>query len=115
MRSQVLKNKHLVFSGLVPKHMKLEQMKAYLVAKSLGANITQNISRETTHLVAVVAGTQKYNLARERRNIKIVSPDWLWSCAERWECVDEAVFPLDPKKPSTMREPPPHCHSPGKQ
>lgn len=54
------------------------------------------------------------NAARKRKaEIKVVTPEWLWSCAERWECVEEKLFPLDPLKPSKMRQPPPHCHSPG--
>lgn len=114
LRSKILVGTHLVFSGLVPNHMKLEQSKAFQIAKSLGANVQQNINDDTTHLVAVTAGTIKYNTARKKSNIRIVTPDWLWSCAERWECVDERVFPVDPKKPSKMRQPPAHCHSPGK-
>lgn len=61
----------------------------------------------------VSLGTFKANAARKRPDIKIVTPDWLWSCAERWECVEEKLFPLDPSKPSKMRQPPAHCHSPG--
>lgn len=114
IRSQILVGTHLVFSGLVPNHMKLEQSKAYQIAKSLGANVQQNINDDTTHLVAVTAGTIKFNTARKKIKIHIVTPDWLWSCAERWERVEERIFPLDPKKPSKMRQPPPHCHSPGK-
>lgn len=51
------------------------------------------------------------NKARRRNGIKIVTPDWLWSCAERWEHVEECLFPLTPK-PSKNRHPPPHCSSP---
>ncbi|KAJ6642004.1 RNA polymerase II subunit A C-terminal domain phosphatase [Pseudolycoriella hygida] len=112
IRSEVLVGKTLVFSGLVPNHLKLEQSRAYLIAKGLGANVRQQLTSDTTHLVAVTAGTFKANAARKRPDIKIVTPDWLWSCAERWECVEEKLFPLDPSKPSKMRQPPPHCHSP---
>lgn len=113
IRSEVLVGKNLVFSGLVPNHMKLEQSKVYQIAKSLGANITQILDKRTTHLVAVTAGTFKVNAAKKRSNIKIVRPDWLWSCAERWECVEERLFPLNSNKTNKMRQPPPHCHSPG--
>lgn len=113
IRSEVLVGKTLVFSGLVPTQVKLEKSKAYLIARSLGANVTQLLTDETTHLVASTAGTFKANAARKNPNIKIVSPDWLWTCAERWECVEEKLFPLDPQKPSITRQPPAHCHSPG--
>ncbi|KAJ8929197.1 hypothetical protein NQ314_018146 [Rhamnusium bicolor] len=59
VRSNILKGCKLVFSGLVPTHIKLEQSKAYQVAKSLGAVVTQDIEDDTTHLVAVRPGTAK--------------------------------------------------------
>lgn len=114
IRSKVLVGTNLVFSGLVPNHMKVEQSKAYRIAKSLGANVQNNLNDDTTHLVAVTAGTIKFNTARKKSKIQIVTPDWLWTCAERWERVEEKLFPVDPKKPSKMRQPPAHCHSPGK-
>lgn len=112
IRSEVLVGKTLVFSGLVPNQIKLEKSRAYLIARSLGANVTQQLTEETTHLVASTAGTFKVNAARKLPNIRIVSPEWLWTCAERWECVDERLYPLDPKKASKTRQPPAHCHSP---
>lgn len=108
----MLVGKTLVFSGLVPNQIKLEKSRAYLIARSLGANVTQQLGEETTHLVASTAGTFKVNAARKSSTIKIVSPEWLWTCAERWECVEEVLFPLDSKKASKTRQPPAHCHSP---
>uniref|UniRef100_A0A1I8Q3D7 RNA polymerase II subunit A C-terminal domain phosphatase n=1 Tax=Stomoxys calcitrans TaxID=35570 RepID=A0A1I8Q3D7_STOCA len=112
IRSEVLKNCNLVFSGLVPTNMKLQQSRAYFIAKSLGAEVSQNINTDTTHLVAVSAGTFKVNAAKKNPHIKIVNVNWLWSCAERWEHVEEKLFPLDRKVRSKQRQPPAHCHSP---
>ncbi|KRT84510.1 hypothetical protein AMK59_1798 [Oryctes borbonicus] len=111
VRAQVLKGCNLVFSGLVPTHIKLINSKAYQVAKSLGANVTQDLQEDTTHLVAVRPGTAKVNAGRRRKNIKIVTPDWLWTCAERWEHVNETIYPLN-RRGSKNRHPPPHCSSP---
>lgn len=111
VRSNVLKGCKLVFSGLVPTHIKLEQSKAYQVARSLGAIVTQDLEDDSTHLVAVRPGTAKVNAGRRKKNLKIVTPDWLWCCAERWEHVDERIFPLN-SKGSKNRHPPPHCSSP---
>lgn len=83
VRGRVLKNCKLVFSGLVPTRTKLEHSKAYLVARSLGATVTQNLEEDTTHLVAVRPGTVKVNAGKKKRGLKIVTPDWLWCCAER--------------------------------
>lgn len=56
VKGEVLSGTSLVFSGLVPTHQKLETSRAYLVAKSLGAEVTQDYTENTTHLVAVRAG-----------------------------------------------------------
>lgn len=112
IRSEVLRGCNLVFSGLVPTNMKLQQSRAYFIAKSLGAEVSQNILENTTHLVAVTAGTFKVNAAKKNAKIKIVNTNWLWSCAERWEHVEELLFPLDRKMRSNKRQPPAHCHSP---
>lgn len=56
IRSEVLIGKVLVFSGLVPNHLKLEQSRAYLIAKGLGATVRQQLTSDTTHLVAATAG-----------------------------------------------------------
>ncbi|CAG9765868.1 unnamed protein product [Ceutorhynchus assimilis] len=111
VKRKVLNGCKLVFSGLVPTHYKLEQSKAFQVAKSLGAEVQADLDDETTHLVAVRPGTAKVNAGRRKKNLAIVTADWLWCCAERWEHVDEKIFPLN-SKGSKNRHPPPHCSSP---
>lgn len=113
IRGEILRGQTLVFSGLVPNQQRLEVSKAFVIARRMGANVKQQLTDDTTHLVAATSGTFKVNAARKRPEIRVVTPEWLWSCAERWECVEERLFPLDPLRPSKMRQPPPHCHSPG--
>ncbi|KAK2579346.1 hypothetical protein KPH14_008297 [Odynerus spinipes] len=111
VRAQVLKGTCLTFSGLIPTHQKLNQSRAYKVARAFGAEVTQDLTEKTTHLVAIRPGTAKVNAAKKRGDIKIVNPDWLWACAERWEHVDERLFPLTTKARAS-RIPPAHCSSP---
>ncbi|KAK3908662.1 RNA polymerase II subunit A C-terminal domain phosphatase [Frankliniella fusca] len=111
VRKRVLKGTNLVFSGLVPNNIPLEKSRAYQVAISLGACVTQDLKKNTTHLVAVRPGTAKVNSARRMKNVCMVTADWLWVSAERWERVDEKVFPLSRNRAGT-RHPPPHCGSP---
>ncbi|KAG7201700.1 hypothetical protein KM043_004428 [Ampulex compressa] len=111
VRGQVLKGVHLTFSGLIPTHQKLHQSRAYKVARAFGAEVAQDLTDKTTHLVAIKPGTAKANVAKRNGNIKIVNSDWLWTCAERWEHVDERLFPLTAKGRAS-RIPPPHCSSP---
>lgn len=108
LRSQVLVGRRLVFSGVVPNHIALEDSRAYQIAVGLGAQVDTEIGEETTHLVAACLGTFKVNSAKKFANVKLVTPDWLWTCAERWEVVEERLFPVA-KTPSKMRQPPPHC------
>lgn len=56
VKCEVLAGTSLVFSGLVPTHQRLQTSRAYQVAKSLGAEVTQDYTVKTTHLVAVRAG-----------------------------------------------------------
>lgn len=69
------------------------------------------VSIDTTHLVAATSGTFKVNNAKKCPRIKIVNAGWLWTCAERWEHVEEQLFPLD-RNIKSKRQPPAHCHSP---
>lgn len=44
IRSEVLTDCNLVFSGLVPTNMKLQHSRAYFIARSLGAHVNQSIN-----------------------------------------------------------------------
>ncbi|XP_060805701.1 RNA polymerase II subunit A C-terminal domain phosphatase [Amyelois transitella] len=117
VKSEVLSGASLVFSGLVPTHQRLETSRAYLVARSLGAEVTQDFTENSTHLVAVRSGTAKVNASRRLGDNKggklhVVAPEWLWACAERWERVDERLYPLQRGGQSSSRRPPAHCSSP---
>ncbi|XP_049876843.1 RNA polymerase II subunit A C-terminal domain phosphatase [Pectinophora gossypiella] len=116
VKSKVLTGCSLVFSGLVPTHQRLETSRAYLVARSLGAEVTQDFTEDTTHLVAVRSGTAKVNATRRmgdgKNKMQVVTPEWLWTCAERWERVDERLYPLQRGGQSSSRRPPAHCSSP---
>lgn len=94
VKQKVLKDCNLVFSGLVPSHTPLQQSRAYMVAVSLGATVSADVSAACTHLVAARPGTAKINSSRRHKGIMIVTPLWLWHCAERWERLDERLFPL---------------------
>ena len=56
-------------------------------------------------MVAAKLGTLKVKDAQKLGNIKLVTPDWLWSCAERWEHVDERLYPLSEWSTVTLKPP----------
>ncbi len=61
-------------------------------------------------MVAARLGTVKVNEAKKLKDVHVVTPDWLWCCAERWERVNERLFPLTKTTRVTLK-PPPHCIS----
>ena len=118
VRRKTLSGVTMVLSGVDPMNVPPEKSKARSVARSLGAVVAESIrAGETTHLVAARLGTAKVNEAKKAGNVHVVTPDWLWCCAERWEKVDERLFPLTKTSKATLK-PPAHCTSseiPGQQ
>ena len=102
VRKKVLKGMNIMFSGVFPLNQIPESCPAYRVAEALGASVHLNFvaptsSKDlagTTHLVAAKLGTQKVKVAAKCKGVHIINPDWLWSCADRWEHVNECLFPL---------------------
>lgn len=109
LKSEVLVGISITFSGLVPNNVKIEYSRPYLIATNLGAKVSNEITEETTHLVAASMGTQKVYQAQKIKKIQIVTPAWLWTCAERWERVEEKLFPVTSNRSHKMRHVPAHC------
>lgn len=40
------------------------------------------------------SGTEKVRQAQGCKHLHVVNPEWLWACLERWERVEEQLFPL---------------------
>lgn len=101
LRSKVLYGQTIVFTSVIPQafYGPASHHRAYIVARQLGAKVEDQISNATTHLVATKRGTSKYQDAQKRKEqkIKMVSLDWLWCCSERWEHVNEKLFPIPSK------------------
>ncbi|XP_044149297.1 RNA polymerase II subunit A C-terminal domain phosphatase isoform X1 [Bufo gargarizans] len=100
LKSKVLENTVIAFSGLHPTNFPVERTREYYHARSLGAIICKNLvlndddPGKVTHLIAARAGTEKVRQAQNSKRLHVVNPDWLWSCLERWERVEEQLFPL---------------------
>ncbi|KAB7503416.1 RNA polymerase II subunit A C-terminal domain phosphatase [Armadillidium nasatum] len=121
-RKKVLSGCHLVLSCVVPQNTALIDSKVYHIATSLGATVSSKIIAKakgkdhpdlnyTTHVVAANQHTEKVHQAKRLKNIKIVTPNWLWCCAERWEHVDERLFELtDEVEKTVIRNPPMHFY-----
>jgi RNA polymerase II subunit A-like phosphatase len=111
VRRKILQGVTVVLSGVVPTQVPLQRSKPYLLARAMGATVRTEVDAGTTHLVAARLGTIKVNDARRFPGVAIVTPDWLWECAVRWERVEERLFTLT-KHSAVTRRPPAHCSSP---
>ncbi|KAJ3609797.1 hypothetical protein NHX12_024307 [Muraenolepis orangiensis] len=100
LKGKVLAGATVVFSGLYPTNYPMERTREYYHAKVLGAEVGKNLVLaaedpcRTTHLIAARAGTEKVRQALGCKHLYVTSPDWLWCCLERWEKVEEQLYPL---------------------
>ncbi|XP_076864252.1 RNA polymerase II subunit A C-terminal domain phosphatase isoform X1 [Brachyhypopomus gauderio] len=113
LKSKSLAGTNIVFSGLYPTNYPMERTREYYHAKALGAKINKSLvlnakdPEYTTHLIAARAGTEKVRQAQGFKHLHVVNPDWLWGCLERWERVEEKLFPLKEDYTKSQR-----CNSP---
>lgn len=83
MKSQVLENCVITFSGIIPKNdlVPAEYTHFWRLAKSLGARVTHDIVPETTHLVTdthhVKRASSKVAACMKKDSVFIVHTDWL--------------------------------------
>ncbi|KAF2147221.1 uncharacterized protein K452DRAFT_3678 [Aplosporella prunicola CBS 121167] len=90
MKRSVLKGISIVFSGVVPLGTNIQASEYAVWAKSFGAQISEQLTKRTTHVVAARnRRTQKVRQASRHRHIKIVTLDWLKECFVKWVRVDE--------------------------
>ncbi|XP_014438569.1 RNA polymerase II subunit A C-terminal domain phosphatase isoform X2 [Tupaia chinensis] len=110
LRSKVLADVAILFSGLHPTNFPVEKTREHYHATALGAKILTQLvlspdaPDRATHLIAARAGTEKVRQAQESGHVHVVSPGWLWSCLERWDKVEEQLFPLRDDSSKVHRE-----------
>lgn len=110
LRSRVLADVAIIFSGLHPTNFPIEKTREHYHATALGARILTQLVLDPddpdrpTHLIAARAGTEKVRQAQECGQLHVVNPDWLWSCLERWDKVEEQLFPLQDDHGRGQRE-----------
>ena len=104
MKLRVLEGVSLVFSGVVPLGTDIQNSDIALWAKSFGAQIFENISKRTTHVIAARNRTAKVRQAARRRRVKIVTTQWLFDSISQWQRVDEEPY-LIPVHPEDRGDP----------
>ncbi|XP_059412762.1 RNA polymerase II subunit A C-terminal domain phosphatase isoform X2 [Carassius carassius] len=100
LKGSALAGTTIIFSGLYPTNYPMERTREWYHTKALGAKLGKTLvlnakdPNRTTHLIAARAGTEKVRQAQGCKHLHVVNPDWLWTCLERWERVEEHLFPL---------------------
>lgn len=109
LRHSVLKGACLVFTGVIPTNRNPQDDPLWNTARAFGAVIHDRIhtrqegegrQSSTTHVIATKPGTNKYREAIRVPGIRIVTPDWLWACAETWQWIDEKDFAVRVRRES---------------
>lgn len=109
LKSKALEGTRIIFSGLYPTNYPMEKTREWYHATALGAKVSKTLSlnpkdpNRTTHLVAARPGTEKVRQALASKHLHVVNPDWLWCSLERWERVEEKLFPLIEEYVKTQR------------
>ena len=96
LRQQILSSVSLCFSHLMPQDYPLENHRATIIAKAMGAHVTPNLQIDnqgkiqTTH---IIAGKQTYKVYQaQQQNIHVITPEWLLDCYEYWERKSEKNY-----------------------
>jgi len=102
MKSKVLANVHLVFSGVVPLGVDIQSHDIAVWAKSFGATVGENITRRSTHVIASPERrTAKVRQAAKKGGrIAIVNQNWLYACFSQWRRVDEEPYRIHSEAPT---------------
>jgi RNA polymerase II subunit A-like phosphatase len=102
LKSRVLGDVHLVFSGVVPLGVNIHTYDTAIWAKSFGATVSENITKKTTHVIASPERrTAKVRLAAKKGGrISIVNSGWLFACFSQWSKVDEGPYRIHSDAPA---------------
>jgi RNA polymerase II subunit A-like phosphatase len=102
IKSRVLGDVHLVFSGVVPLGVNIHTYDTVIWAKSFGAKVSENITKKTTHVIASPERrTAKVRQAAKKGGrISIVNSGWLFACFSQWVKVDEGPFRIHSDAPA---------------
>ena len=107
IRQSVLRGAKILFTGVIPTNIPPQRSPIWNTARAFGAVVHDRLvpglgstrpraaMRATTHVIAGKPGTAKLKEARRVPGVKIVSPRWVWSCAEQWKWLNEGQFPVE--------------------
>lgn len=81
----------VVFSGLAPRHTRMEETHWWRLAHQYGAICGSDLTSESTHVISYRSDTSKV-LCGLQRGLHVVTPDWISQSIFSWERLPEANF-----------------------
>lgn len=107
LRQNILRHTSLTFSGVIPVGFASpETHPIWILAKSLGANVSLDLQQSTTHLITSTncdsSRTKKVNEAMARGDVWIVHVDWLSRCLWNFDRASELLYLQAPAPPKSL-------------
>lgn len=110
MKSKVLEGITVLFSGIIPLGINLDSADIVIWCKQFGVKVVNEVYPEITHVVCRdvsedIGPTFKARVARKLYpdTVKIVNPDWLFSCLSNWAIVDEKEYLVATENPKLWK------------
>lgn len=91
MKAFVLENCHIVFSGVIPRHVKPQNSLEWQQAEIFGAECQLDVTSQTTHCVIRSEGTEKAFRAAAMGKSVVLLP-WFEQCIALWSKIDETPY-----------------------
>ncbi|KAF1963358.1 hypothetical protein CC80DRAFT_556911 [Byssothecium circinans] len=86
----------IVFSGIIPLGVDVQNSDFALWVKSFGAQISTSVNKYTTHVIAnPERKTTKVKKAARYERIQIVNAEWMFQCCAKWDHVDEYPYLIE--------------------
>jgi len=95
MKKSVFKGICFAFSGVFRVDADFERTREVRTARLYGADVSQDLSAQVTHLVAARLGTAKCIKAKEM-GVEIVSAEWFWSAVTHFRVPESTEFGQTP-------------------
>ncbi|CAK9439030.1 uncharacterized protein LODBEIA_P32540 [Lodderomyces beijingensis] len=99
MKSKCLTGITILFSGIIPRDINIENADIVIWCKQFGVQVVNEVFPEVTHVVCRDISEDSGPTFKARAanrlygdRIKIVNPDWLFSCLSSWKKQDEKDY-----------------------
>lgn len=104
LKHKVLANTRILFSGVFPLFVEPKDTPFGITVQLYGAEIADSLDQRVTHLVAARMGTYKVAEAQKRKDVHIVTLDWLTNSIAQFSHLEESDYLLKGTAPAAKVE-----------